>query len=70
TPANVDKDGDGFTDTEEAAAGTDATNPASTPAGQDSAGRLNPSLGEPVEVKNPDKLSDAEKEAVKVDSIC
>ncbi|HFR3659722.1 TPA: Rib/alpha-like domain-containing protein, partial [Streptococcus suis] len=65
TPANVDKDGDGFTDTEEAAAGTDATNPASTPAGQDSAGRLNPSLAEPVEVKNPDKLSDAEKEAVK-----
>ncbi|MGU7962778.1 Rib/alpha-like domain-containing protein, partial [Streptococcus suis] len=37
----------------------------STPAGQDSAGRLNPSLAEPVEVKNPDKLSDAEKEAVK-----
>ncbi|HEM5075313.1 TPA: GA module-containing protein [Streptococcus suis] len=65
TPANVDKDGDGFTDTEEAAAGTDATNPSSTPAGQDSAGRLNPSLAEPVEVKNPDKLSDAEKEAVK-----
>ncbi|HEL2475614.1 TPA: GA module-containing protein, partial [Streptococcus suis] len=65
TPANVDKDGDGFTDTEEEAAGTDATNPASTPAGQDSAGRLNPSLAEPVEVKNPDKLSDAEKEAVK-----
>ncbi|NQP51915.1 YSIRK-type signal peptide-containing protein [Streptococcus suis] len=65
TPANVDKDGDGFTDTEEAAAGTDANNPASTPAGQDSADRLNPSLAEPVEVKNPDKLSDAEKEAVK-----
>ncbi|HEL1662066.1 TPA: GA module-containing protein [Streptococcus suis] len=65
TPANVDKDGDGFTDTEEAAAGTDATNPASTPAGQDSAGQLTPGLGEPVEVKNPDKLSDAEKEAVK-----
>ncbi|NQN79637.1 LPXTG cell wall anchor domain-containing protein, partial [Streptococcus suis] len=60
-----DTDKDGFTDTEEATAGTDATNPASTPAGQDSAGRLNPSLAEPVEVKNPDKLSDAEKEAVK-----
>ncbi|HFI0802913.1 TPA: Rib/alpha-like domain-containing protein [Streptococcus suis] len=65
TPANVDKDGDGFTDTEEAAAGTDANNPASTPAGQDSADRLNPGLTEPVEVKNPDKLTDAEKEAVK-----
>ncbi|MGQ7333337.1 Rib/alpha-like domain-containing protein [Streptococcus suis] len=65
TPANVDKDGDGFTDTEEAAAGTDANNPASTPAGQDSANRLNPGLTEPVEVKNPDKLTDAEKEAVK-----
>ncbi|WP_194964899.1 Rib/alpha-like domain-containing protein, partial [Streptococcus suis] len=61
TPANVDKDGDGFTDTEEAAAGTDANNPASTPAGQDSADRLNPGLTEPVEVKNPDKLTDAEK---------
>ncbi|HFU3939368.1 TPA: Rib/alpha-like domain-containing protein, partial [Streptococcus suis] len=65
TPANVDKDGDGFTDTEEAAAGTDANNPASTPAGQDSADRLNPGLTEPVEVKNPDKLTDAEKESVK-----
>ncbi|HEL1838171.1 TPA: GA module-containing protein [Streptococcus suis] len=65
TPANVDKDGDGFTDTEEAAAGTDANNPASTPAGQDSAERLNPGLTEPVEVKNPDKLTDAEKESVK-----
>ncbi|HEM6016034.1 TPA: GA module-containing protein [Streptococcus suis] len=65
TPANVDKDGDGFTDTEEAAAGTDANNPSSTPAGQDSAGRLTPGLTEPVEVKNPDKLSDAEKEAIK-----
>ncbi|HEL1823224.1 TPA: GA module-containing protein [Streptococcus suis] len=65
TPANVDKDGDGFTDTEEAAAGTDANNPSSTPAGQDSAERLNPGLTEPVEVKNPDKLTDAEKEAVK-----
>ncbi|MFM0815425.1 Rib/alpha-like domain-containing protein [Streptococcus suis] len=65
TPANVDKDGDGFTDTEEAAAGTDANNPASTPAGQDSADRLNPGLTEPVEVKNPDKLTDADKESVK-----
>ncbi|MBY5023615.1 LPXTG cell wall anchor domain-containing protein, partial [Streptococcus suis] len=60
-----DTDKDGFTDTEEATAGTDATNPASTPAGQDSAGQLTPSLTEPVEVKNPDKLTDAEKEAVK-----
>ncbi|HEM4275270.1 TPA: hypothetical protein U1X79_002236, partial [Streptococcus suis] len=50
---------------EEATAGTDATNPASTPAGQDSAGQLTPSLAEPVEVKNPDKLTDAEKESVK-----
>ncbi|WP_195156244.1 Rib/alpha-like domain-containing protein, partial [Streptococcus suis] len=65
TPANVDKDGDGFTDTEEAAAGTDANNPSSTPEGQDSAERLNPGLTEPVEVKNSDKLTDAEKEAVK-----
>ncbi|NQM22867.1 YSIRK-type signal peptide-containing protein [Streptococcus suis] len=60
-----DTDKDGFTDTEEATAGTDATNPASTPAGQDSAGQLTPSLAEPVEVKNPDKLTDAEKESVK-----
>ncbi|HEM6217149.1 TPA: LPXTG cell wall anchor domain-containing protein, partial [Streptococcus suis] len=60
-----DTDKDGFTDTEEATAGTDATNPASTPAGQDSAGQLTPSLAEPVEVKNPDKLTDAEKDAVK-----
>ncbi|CYV29952.1 C protein alpha-antigen [Streptococcus suis] len=60
-----DTDKDGFTDTEEATAGTSATDPSSTPAGQDSAGQLTPSLAEPVEVKNPDKLSDAEKEAVK-----
>ncbi|NQO23137.1 YSIRK-type signal peptide-containing protein [Streptococcus suis] len=60
-----DTDKDGFTDTEEATAGTDATNPSSTPAGQDSAGQLTPSLAEPVEVKNPDKLTDAEKDAVK-----
>ncbi|MGQ7438671.1 LPXTG cell wall anchor domain-containing protein, partial [Streptococcus suis] len=60
-----DTDKDGFTDTEEATAGTDATNPASTPAGQDSAGQLTPGLTEPVEVKNPDKLTDAEKDAVK-----
>ncbi len=60
-----DTDKDGFTDTEEATAGTDATNPSSTPAGQDSAGQLTPSLAEPVEVKNPDKLTDAEKESVK-----
>ncbi|MGU8040004.1 Rib/alpha-like domain-containing protein [Streptococcus suis] len=60
-----DTDKDGFTDTEEEKAGTNATDPSSTPAGQDSAGQLTPGLGEPVEVKNPDKLSDAEKEAVK-----
>ncbi|MHC3512650.1 hypothetical protein, partial [Streptococcus suis] len=29
------------------------------------ADRLNPGLTEPVEVKNPDKLTDAEKESVK-----
>ncbi|MGQ7650895.1 Rib/alpha-like domain-containing protein [Streptococcus suis] len=60
-----DTDKDGFTDTEEATAGTSATDPSSTPAGQDSAGQLTPSLAEPVEVKNPDKLTDAEKESVK-----
>ncbi|HEM5144880.1 TPA: LPXTG cell wall anchor domain-containing protein, partial [Streptococcus suis] len=60
-----DTDKDGFTDTEEEKAGTNATDPSSTPAGQDSAGQLTPSLTEPVEVKNPDKLTDAEKEAVK-----
>ncbi|WP_170244136.1 Rib/alpha-like domain-containing protein [Streptococcus suis] len=60
-----DTDKDGFTDTEEEKAGTNVTDPSSTPAGQDSAGQLTPGLGEPVEVKNPDKLSDAEKEAVK-----
>ncbi|NQL54132.1 YSIRK-type signal peptide-containing protein [Streptococcus suis] len=60
-----DTDKDGFTDTEEEKAGTNATDPSSTPAGQDSAGQLTPGLGEPVEVKNPDKLTDAEKESVK-----
>ncbi|HEL2438088.1 TPA: GA module-containing protein, partial [Streptococcus suis] len=60
-----DTDKDGFTDTEEVTAGTSATDPSSTPAGQDSAGQLTPSLAEPVEVKNPDKLTDAEKESVK-----
>ncbi|NQM36922.1 YSIRK-type signal peptide-containing protein, partial [Streptococcus suis] len=60
-----DTDKDGFTDTEEEKAGTNATDPSSTPAGQDSAGQLTPGLTDPVEVKNPDKLSDAEKEAVK-----
>ncbi|HEL1656185.1 TPA: hypothetical protein TXN47_002298, partial [Streptococcus suis] len=65
TPANVDTDKDGFTDTEEEKAGTNATDPSSTPAGQDSAGQLTPSLAETVEVKNPDKLTDAEKESVK-----
>ncbi|HEL2016238.1 TPA: GA module-containing protein [Streptococcus suis] len=60
-----DTDKDGFTDTEEEKAGTNATDPSSTPAGQDSAGQLTPGLTDPVEVKNPDKLSDAEKEVVK-----
>ncbi|HFI0420897.1 TPA: Rib/alpha-like domain-containing protein, partial [Streptococcus suis] len=64
-PVDSDTDKDGFSNKEEEKAGTNATDPSSTPAGQDSAGRLNPSLAEPVEVKNPDKLSDAEKEAVK-----
>ncbi|NQH17219.1 YSIRK-type signal peptide-containing protein, partial [Streptococcus suis] len=63
--AAKDTDKDGFTDTEEEKAGTNATDPSSTPAGQDSAGQLTPGLAEPVEVKNPDKLTDAEKEAVK-----
>ncbi|WP_043033257.1 Rib/alpha-like domain-containing protein, partial [Streptococcus suis] len=64
-PVDSDTDKDGFSNKEEEKAGTNATDPSSTPAGQDSAGRLNPSLAEQVEVKNPDKLSDAEKEAVK-----
>ncbi|HEP1786371.1 TPA: GA module-containing protein, partial [Streptococcus suis] len=64
-PVDTDTDKDGFSNKEEEKAGTSATDPASTPAGQDSAGQLTPGLGEPVEVKNPDKLSDAEKEAVK-----
>ncbi|HEP1802307.1 TPA: GA module-containing protein, partial [Streptococcus suis] len=64
-PVDTDTDKDGFSNKEEEKAGTSATDPASTPAGQDSAERLNPGLTEPVEVKNPDKLTDAEKEAVK-----
>ncbi|HEP1817035.1 TPA: GA module-containing protein [Streptococcus suis] len=64
-PVDSDTDKDGFSNKEEEKAGTNATDPSSTPAGQDSAGQLTPGLGEPVEVKNPDKLSDAEKEAVK-----
>ncbi|HFI0238023.1 TPA: Rib/alpha-like domain-containing protein, partial [Streptococcus suis] len=64
-PVDTDTDKDGFSNKEEEKAGTSATDPSSTPAGQDSAGRLNPGLTEPVEVKNPDKLTDAEKEAVK-----
>ncbi|HEL1581228.1 TPA: GA module-containing protein [Streptococcus suis] len=64
-PVDSDTDKDGFSNKEEEKAGTNATDPSSTPAGQDSAGRLTPGLTEPVEVKNPDKLSDAEKEAVK-----
>ncbi|WP_099807307.1 Rib/alpha-like domain-containing protein, partial [Streptococcus suis] len=64
-PVDTDTDKDGFSNKEEEKAGTSATDPASTPDGQDSAERLNPGLTEPVEVKNPDKLTDAEKEAVK-----
>ncbi|HEL2175429.1 TPA: GA module-containing protein [Streptococcus suis] len=64
-PVDSDTDKDGFSNKEEEKAGTNATDPSSTPAGQDSAGRLTPGLTEPVEVKNPDKLSDAEKEAIK-----
>ncbi|HEL2246070.1 TPA: GA module-containing protein, partial [Streptococcus suis] len=64
-PVDTDTDKDGFSNKEEEKAGTNATDPSSTPAGQDSAERLNPGLTEPVEVKNPDKLTDAEKEAVK-----
>ncbi|WP_174854465.1 Rib/alpha-like domain-containing protein [Streptococcus suis] len=64
-PVDSDTDKDGFSNKEEEKAGANATDPSSTPAGQDSAGQLTPGLGEPVEVKNPDKLSDAEKEAVK-----
>ncbi|WP_194964984.1 Rib/alpha-like domain-containing protein [Streptococcus suis] len=64
-PVDTDTDKDGFSNKEEEKAGTNATDPSSTPAGQDSAGRLTPGLTEPVEVKNPDKLTDAEKEAVK-----
>ncbi|MFX3718579.1 Rib/alpha-like domain-containing protein, partial [Streptococcus suis] len=64
-PVDSDTDKDGFSNKEEEKAGANATDPSSTPAGQDSAGRLTPGLTEPVEVKNPDKLSDAEKEAVK-----
>ncbi|HFU4467105.1 TPA: Rib/alpha-like domain-containing protein, partial [Streptococcus suis] len=63
TPA-VDSDKDGFTDKEEAAAGTDANNPASTPSTGTSADRLDPTVETPVEVKNPDQLTDAEKKAV------
>ncbi|HFU4460425.1 TPA: Rib/alpha-like domain-containing protein, partial [Streptococcus suis] len=43
-PVDSDTDKDGFSNKEEEKAGTNATDPSSTPAGQDSAGRLNPSL--------------------------
>ncbi|HFU4117799.1 TPA: Rib/alpha-like domain-containing protein, partial [Streptococcus suis] len=64
TSPAVDSDKDGFTDKEEAAAGTDATDPASTPATGTSADRLDPTVETPVEVKNPDQLTDDEKKAV------
>ncbi|HEL1693101.1 TPA: GA module-containing protein [Streptococcus suis] len=65
TPETLDDDKDGFTNKEETAAGTDAKDPASTPAGQDTAGRLTPAVESPVQVTDPAKLTDEEKEAVK-----
>ncbi|HEP1809267.1 TPA: GA module-containing protein, partial [Streptococcus suis] len=43
-PVDSDTDKDGFSNKEEEKAGTNATDPSSTPAGQDSADRLNPGL--------------------------
>ncbi|HFU4117180.1 TPA: Rib/alpha-like domain-containing protein, partial [Streptococcus suis] len=64
TSPAVDSDKDGFTDKEEVAAGTDATDPASTPSTGTSADRLDPTVETPVEVKNPEQLTEEEKKAV------